>query len=111
MTRETAPRDNLTVLALLGCALGLMLMASPAFIEECRAPVPEWSALFGGALLIRISLSAALHFREWQARAETVVGFWLVASPWLLQFDRLPSATAIHEAIGFAAVGFAAVEL
>ena len=108
---KATTRDTLPLLQLLGCAIGVGLMASSSFLDASRGPTAEWSALFGGALLIRLSLSAALNFRDWKARAEMGLGLWLIASPWLLDFERLPSATAVHYMVGLATVGLGALGL
>jgi hypothetical protein len=42
----------------------------------------SWNALAIGILLILLSVSA-MTFRIWEA----VIGLWLIASPWLLQFS------------------------
>lgn len=86
-------------------------MASSSLLDASRGSTAEWSALFGGAFLIRLSLSAALDFRDWKARAEMGLGLWLIASPWLLHFERLPSVTVVHYMVGLAAVGLGALGL
>lgn len=108
---KASTRDTLPLLQLLGCAIGVGLMASSSFLDASRGPTAEWSALFGGALLIRLSLSAALDFRDWKARAEIGLGLWLIASPWLLHFERLLSAAVVHHMVGLAAIGLGALEL
>jgi hypothetical protein len=111
MMMKATTRDTLTLLHLLGCTIGVTLMGLSWFIDEGHEATAGWSALFGGALLIRLSLSAALQFRDWKARAEMVLGIWLIASPWVLHFERLHSVTVVHHVVGLATVGLGALGL
>lgn len=129
-----------TLLGLLSAGLGGLLLVSPALPDGGTSPVAVWSALFGGALLIRLGLSAALRFRAWKARAMIVVGAWLAVNACLMSgpglmgglglmggpgpmdasrllrvdpvpLGRLSGATVLHKAIGLAAIALGAASL
>jgi hypothetical protein len=57
----------------------LLHAADPMRIEAAAS----WNALAIGISLILLSVSAITTSRIWEA----VIGLWLIASPWLLQFS------------------------
>lgn len=90
--------------------LGIILVATP-WAFDVSQPTAAWSAVFSGALVMRLGFSAALHFREWKARAEAAVGTWLLSAPWLLHWESLSRVTWAHIIVGLAVVGVAAAGL
>ncbi|MFE1599896.1 SPW repeat protein [Methylobacterium sp. ID0610] len=77
-------------------------------LDEVLEPLAVWSAVFGGALVMRLGFSAAMSFRAWKAWGQAVVGSWLLAGPWLLQWGGLSKMTFAHVVVGFAVVAIAA---
>lgn len=59
---------------LLSGLLGLVLAATPWLLGEAIDPLAVWSAVFGGALVMRLGFSAALAFRGWKAWGQAVGG-------------------------------------
>ena len=104
-------QDYRTASSLLCAVLGMALFASPWIYDELSDPAVLWSAVFGGALVIRLGLSAALRFREWKAWIKIAVGFWLALAPCLLRLERAPPVAEIHHLVGLAVVALALAEL
>jgi hypothetical protein len=90
--------------------LGMILIATP-WAFDISEPTAVWSAVFSGALVMRLGFSAAMHFREWKARAEAVIGAWLLSVPWLLHWESLSRVTWVHIIVGLAVIGVAAAGL
>lgn len=93
---------------LYGVILGMILLVTPQIFDEADELLAPWSAVLGGALVMRFGFSAAL-FRDWKAWAEVAAGTWLLAAPWLLQWERLLRAACAHVVIGSVVSGIAAV--
>lgn len=102
-------REQLTAFNLVSGILGMVLIAT-AWVFEIGESA-GWSAVFSGALIMRLGFSAAVHFRVWKARAAAAVGAWLLSAPWLLHWDSLSRVTWVHIIIGLAVVGLAAAGL
>jgi hypothetical protein len=103
-------KEQLTAFNLVSGTLGLILIATPLAFDVSE-PTAVWSAVFSGALVMRLGYSAAMHFREWKARAEAAVGAWLLSVPWLLHWESLSRGTLVHIIVGLAVVGVAAAGL
>src|SRR3954454_11247612 len=108
---EKETRTHRSVCNLVSAGLGLVLFASPWMLAETSDPTALWSAVFGGALVMRLGASAALRFHEWKAWTEIAVGFWLAGTPWLFHFEGLSQLSCIHHLVGLAVAALAAVEL
>jgi hypothetical protein len=100
-------REKAALYGFISDALGLLLTVTPWVFDEAGQPLATWSAVFGGALAMRLGFSTALAVREWKLRAQAVVGSWLLAAPWLLHFDGSPGTTCAHLLVGLAAVAAA----
>ena len=54
-----------------------------------------------GTAIAVISLAAMVAYTNWEEWANLLLGFWLIASPWILGFAH---TTAMHFAIGIGCV-------
>jgi len=103
-------REQLTAFNFISGILGMVLIAAP-WAFEIGDSAAGWSAVFSGALIMRLGFSAAVRFRVWKARAAAAVGAWLLSAPWLLHWDSLSRVTWVHIIVGLAVVGLAAAGL
>jgi hypothetical protein len=77
--------------------VGVWLIVSPyvfAFaVPEGVAPgLVIWNFILSGAAAVILSVAALASYRIWEEWADVLLGLWLVASPWLLQFAASPTA-------------------
>jgi hypothetical protein len=103
-------KEQLIAFNLVSGTLGMILIATP-WAFDISEPTAVWSAVFSGALVMRLGFSAAIHFRQWKARAEAAAGAWLLSAPWLLHWVSLSRVTWAHIIVGLAVVGVAAAGL
>lgn len=104
-------RKQLAAFNLVIGILGVILIATPWAFDDAGEPIAVWSAAFSGALVMRLGFSAAIHFREWKARAEAAVGAWLLSAPWLLRWENPSPVTWAHIIVGVAVIGVAVAGL
>lgn len=104
-------KEQRTAFHLVTGAMGLALAAMPWVFDGVGGPLAIWSAVFAGALVMRLGFSAALTFCEWKVWAEAAVGAWLLAVPWLQHWDGQLRLTCAHVIVGAAVVAVAAAEI
>ena len=104
-------KEQRTTLHLVTGALGLVLAAMPWLYVDAGGPLATWSAVFAGALVMRLGFSAALMFCEWKAWAQAAAGAWLLAVPWLQHWDGQLRLTCAHVIVGAAVVAVATAEI
>jgi hypothetical protein len=77
-------------------AFGLFVFVSPwlfAYANE-NARLDLWAS---GAAIAAISIAAVIAFSDWEEWLNFLLGFWLIASPWVLGFAH---TRAMHVSIG-----------
>ena len=82
--------------------LGAWLVASPwalGFSGETQATA---NMAIIGALLVAAALGAMLMPRAWEEWTETVLGLWLIVSPWVVGFADHANANLVAVATGAA---------
>jgi hypothetical protein len=94
---------------LLNAMFGLLLFVSPWLLGFSDAAA--WSAWISGAVLVAVSLTAISHFSEWEEWVDLVVGAWILAAPWTLNFPADSAQVKIHLLAGGIIVILAAMEL
>jgi hypothetical protein len=85
-----------SVLDLYSLMVGSFLFASPwlfAFTNE-MARIDIWAS---GVLIVATSIIAIVMFSDWEEWLNLLLGFWLIVSPWVLNFTH---TKAIHVSIG-----------
>ena len=90
-------------------AFGLFLFVSPwlfAYADK-NARLDLWAS---GAAIAAISVAAIVAFSNWEEWLNLLLGFWLIASPWLLEFVHT-RAMHVSIALGALVAFMAALEL
>lgn len=88
----------------------LWLFVSPWMLNYSRVRLPVWNGDAVALVVAAFSLAAILKFTVWEEWINIVAGFWLIASPWVLDYPALLGntvvlpATANHLAVGLAIV-------
>ncbi len=75
---------------------GIFLLVSPwlfAYVSEAV----RLDAWISGALIAVLSVAAMVAFSDWEEWFNLALGFWLIASPWILGFAH---TRAMHVCIG-----------
>jgi SPW repeat len=77
--------------------IGVWLIASPWVLLYSQADavgtdVPSLNFVATGFLLIIAGFAALTTEWIWQEWTALAVGFWLIVSPWALQFETVPAA-------------------
>lgn len=107
MHRLRARREAVLDAYQLACAA--FLFASPwlfAFSGAKSATDDIVSAVLVGAS----SLAALIIFREWEEWINLVLGLWILASPWVLDF-QIPAATHVNVGVGIVITYVSLLEL
>lgn len=97
--------------------LGLWLFISPWMLNYTQARLAVWNSDVVGLVIAGFSLAAILKFTEWEEWVNIVAGFWLMASPWVLDYTsqlgptRTLPASANNLAVGLAVMIFSLWEL
>ena len=90
--------------------LALWLFVAPWMLNYSEVRLPVWNGFAAGIVVAAFSIAAMLKFTKWEEWINIVAGFWLIASPWVLNYTTLlgPTrtlpATANHLAVGLAIV-------
>ncbi len=91
--------------------LGILLFVSPWLLGFTGDPHATWNAWAGGAVVILIAILAVSHLYDWEEWLNLIAGLWIGVSPWMLDFNGITSALAVHVVIGLCIVALAAMEL
>jgi len=98
-------------------ALAVWLVVAPWVMKYTDAPLVVWNGDAVAAIVAAFSIAAMLKFTKWEEALSIVAGFWLFASPWLLDYSSVlgpPAvmrASANHLAVGLALVVLSLSEL
>ena len=87
--------------------LGLGLFLSPWALGYETEGSATLSAHIVGVIIAVMALAALFAFRIWEEWISVVLGAWLIAAPWVLNFSGNSVATRTHVLIGIAALGLA----
>ena len=101
------PRE--TPVDLYKLALCLFLILSPWLFAFSFNPA-RTNAIAAGAFLTSISALAIFVFSKWEEWVGLLIGFWVLASPWILGF---PHSSGMHVAVfvGIAVIYLSTLEL
>ncbi len=91
----------------LGCAA--FLFASPWLFAfgSARSSTDD---IVSALLVAASSIAALVIFREWEEWINLILGLWILASPWVLNFPA-PTATHVNIGVGIVVTYMAALEL
>jgi hypothetical protein len=91
-------------------ALALWLFVSPWMLNYSQVSLPVWNGNIVALIVAAFSVAAIFKFAVWEEGINIVVGFWLIASPYALNYTKLLGAnltlpaTANHVAVGVAII-------
>jgi len=80
--------------------LAAILFASPWLLHFRGDERADWSAWVAGLLMAYLSFASLSESKQWEEWATLVLGAWLVAAPWLLNFTSDSPAAKVHWLIG-----------
>ena len=93
-------RRREAALDLYNAVLGAFLFISPWLFAYSYEPARA-GAFAAGAVLVLVSLLAITMFREWEEWINLLIGCWIRASPFVLEF---PHRSSMHVAVGVGVV-------
>jgi len=98
-------------------ASGAWLVCSPWWLQYFTGSpytdqtVASWSSVFLGLAVVIVAIWALATPQRWEEWINLVLGLWLVASPWALNFDTYTIATVNMVIVGGIIALFAAIGL
>ena len=91
--------------------LALWLLIAPWMLNY-GARLVVWNGNAVAFVVAAFSIAAILKFTTWEEWVSVVAGFWLLASPWLLDYaSLLPATVALPASANHIAVGLLLVFL
>lgn len=69
--------------------LALWLFAAPWMLDYSQVRLAVWNGDAVAIIVAVSSLAAMLKFNKWEEWISIIAGFWLIASPWLLDYTSL----------------------
>ncbi len=99
------------IVAGLSLIVGAGLMLAPwyfGFMGEAKA---TWNAWISGTFVAVFALLAIMQTLDLEEYIMAVIGVWVVAAPWLLDFKDVTAARWTHVGFGLAIVVLAVIEL
>lgn len=87
--------------------LGLWLAVSPWVLGFNADVAAMPNAVIVGLAIFAVALAASFRPQAWQRRASLVLGMWLMASPWALDFAFLNEAKLDALIVGILVVALA----
>jgi len=70
-------------------AAALWLFISPWVLHYSQVRLPVWNGCAVAVVVAAFSIAAMLRFTTWEEWVNIVAGFWLIASPWVLDYASL----------------------
>jgi hypothetical protein len=93
-------------------ALALWLFVAPWMLNYSHVRLVVWNGNSVAAIVAAFSIAAMFKFTKWEEWISIVAGFWLFASPWLLDYAALlPATVALPATANHLAVGLMLVIL
>ncbi len=73
--------------------LGVWLFLSPWILGYAAIQVPAWNAFIMGVAVVVFTLFALYVPKRWEEWMNSIIGLWMVISPWVLGFSVLTLST------------------
>jgi len=86
--------------------LGSWIFVSP-WVLDYTGTTAAWNAYIMGAGIVVFALIAAYMPKAWEEIINTLLGIWLVASPFVLGFDAMTGIALHTVVVGILATAFA----
>jgi hypothetical protein len=67
--------------------LAIWLFISPWTLGYSAITAASWNAWIVGVVLFVLSLASLTQFQRWEEWVNTLLGLWLIVSPWVLGFS------------------------
>jgi hypothetical protein len=81
--------------------LGIWLLVSPSFYSTSYTlNAMTYNTLIMGVVVLIISGAAIANYQPWEEWLETLVGVWLIVSPFALGFTDMTFAMTNHIVVG-----------
>lgn len=91
--------------------LGVVLFLSPWIFGFAAESAASWNAWLSGILIAALAIAALAAFAEWEQWLNLIVGLWVAASPWLVNFSANITAMRLHLIAGIVVAAVAAVRI
>jgi len=110
MKMNTAWRKE-KVADVINLVLGTGLFLAPWVIGFPAESTVSWNAWLSGILIAAVAIAALGAFAEWEEWLNVIVGLWVAASPWLVDFSANVTATRLHVIVGILVAVVGAVRI
>ncbi|MDF2972665.1 MAG: hypothetical protein K0R61_3115 [Microvirga sp.] len=104
-------RSDLSTINIVNGLLAAFLFFSPWLIGFTDVEPAFWNAWVCGPLIGIVAITAVNALYEWEEWANTALGLWTLAAPWVLGFSHVTGAMWTHVGVGLAIAVLAVVEL
>lgn len=84
--------------------LGALLFVSPWLLGFSGEQTAALNAQIFGALIVVLTLAEMFTFKMWEEWISGAVGVWLLFAPFILGFNQMIPAFAIHILVGMLAI-------
>lgn len=95
----------------LGLMLGVTIGLTPWLYDEASVPAVVLNSAVVGLAVLALAQLELVRLRRWQEMAQLACGVWLVASPFVLDYDHQDHLRIWHWALGGIVCVLAAFEL
>lgn len=76
--------------------VGIWLIVSPWVLRFGMTTGPQstmtWNFVVSGAIALVLAIAALSAYRMWEEWVDVILGLWLIASPWVLNFHTIRPA-------------------
>ncbi len=103
-------KRNVTAIDGINLVLAILLIASP-WVFAFPTGTITINAVVAGLIIGVVAIAALFAFAQWEEWVNLILGAWVVASPFVLQFTSDAKALWTHVVIGLVVAVLAAVEL
>jgi uncharacterized membrane protein HdeD (DUF308 family) len=80
--------------------IGAALFGSPWLLQYRDLSEAAWNAHLCGLIICAVAVMALLAYEEWEEWHGVVLGVWIMAAPWVLEFDPVVAAAGVHVLLG-----------
>ncbi len=82
-------------------AMSAVLFVSPWLMGYSDMKIAADTAWISAAVIAVVSMTAIVHFAEWEEWINLVAAAWLVVAPWAMGFSVRSDAASAFLAVGF----------
>jgi len=89
----------------------ICLFLSPWALHFAGQVMPAWNAWASAIIIALLAATALWRSGEWETGGDGMIGIWVLASPWLLNFAGNSNATWVHVVLGAVVAAASALRL